>query len=114
MKQKSNNSYGIGRKLMLIFTVRRFISFNGGMDMLLYSFHRYQFKHKSVIPAIISVMYNFSKDHIKNFFDIQLKERLNGNSAQYMEFVNTLLVRNFQFDVYFRQFFLRGVILCLL
>jgi hypothetical protein len=93
MNQKSNNSYGIGKRMdRLILTMDRFISFNGGMDMLLYSFHRYQFKHKSIIPAIISVMYNFSKDHMRNFFDVQVKERLNNNPTQYMEFVNTFLV----------------------
>lgn len=92
MIQKWDNSFGIGMKIELILIIIRFISFNGGLDMLLYSFHRYQYKHKSIIPAIISVMYSFSKDHINNFFDIQLKERLNGNITQYLEFVNTFLV----------------------
>jgi hypothetical protein len=69
-----------------------FISFQGGLDAVLYSVHRHQFKHPGIKAACFAVLYQFSRESLPALFDVELPRRLS-DPANYLDFAHSFLVR---------------------
>jgi hypothetical protein len=68
-----------------------FTSFQGGLDAVLYSVHRHQFKHQVIKPACFAVLYQFSRENLSDLFDVELPRRL-ADPATYLDFAHSFLV----------------------